>query len=782
MRGHELLFLALAFAAGAVGCDGGGVVGEHVPNAAPDTQIEATPPNLDGTSFQIELFWSGSDPDGEVVAYEWVMTDNGLDHTVAPGDTLGRWRRTTAHDSLFVVSADLPGYPDDVLNEDIDDPFAIRSWQSHSFFVRSVDDKGRRDPSPAHVSFTATTLAPTVRITDPTVIRNVNTCTPLSLAPSFRWAGVDPDAPEGEDIAAVRYTLIQLQQCLTDLSYAAADPIADVPEEDWSEWIRYDAAADSGRLKRYPVLDAPPNTPFLFAVQALDAAGAVTPTFEWNVNVRHFVTSTANAPVLTVNEPSLGLSSRSGQNNVVRVDLVAGQPLEFTWSADATKYGGYVEEFRYGWSIVDPNNESDPGWSVPWGPTWRSASTGGFREGTPNFIVQARDNSGAISRFVYQFQVTPVKLRREQRPLLLVDDTEYGGDRHVENLFQGRWRDLLAMVPGFSPAFDLVPARGPLATELDFAKLNDYRAVIWLISGNQNSFVARNLAPSVSYGNRFNWLEAYQRESGNVFMAGRQAMTVWTKDNSIVMNFPIVLNLSLRPPQGLGTQAMDGSSVNVGTLRHPYTGWCLESIDQTNPAERITGELSREKRTTACDSYVYGMVHPDFVARFLPGPQNVSGLHPTAIRRDQVGGAPLELSTIGLPYEEFYNVNAGTAPITIRLRDCQVPMFTAVARMDTDDPAIMQPLAVDRTYHLEATEPLVDDATCPAVRLENRGNSRVSRAPIAVASLQYIGTKQNTGLPQEDYLWGFNPLGFRIQEVRSTLEWILLRQWRLGQD
>ena len=776
-------FLVLGLALLGAGCGGEAIVGERVPNAAPDTQVESTPPNLDETTFSIEFFWSGSDPDGEVVAFEWIITDNGPNNVIAPADTAVEWNRTVVTDSTFIVSADIPEFPPDLGNPELDEVSEIRFWQTHTFFVRSVDDGGRRDPTPAKVSFTATTLAPSITVTEPTVLRNVNTCTFAPLAPSFRWEGVDPDNPEGDDVAEVRYALIQLENCYTDLTYREDNPVARLTDEDWSEWIPFDAGADSGKFKRFPILDAPVQTPFLFVVQARDVAGAVTPTFDWNINVRHFRTSTSNFPLFNVNETNLGSESKSGLNNIIRRDLVAGQPLNFSWSANAQSYGGIVEEFRYGFNVLDPNNEDDPGWSVPWGPAWRTASREtGFAEGTPNFVVQVRDNSGSISRFVYQFQVIQVKPRRDQRPLLLVDDVDYGGDLILQELFQSQWRDLLTGVQNFSPTFDLIYAQGTEAADLQFAKVNDYRAVIWLLTGNSNSFVARNLGPQGRTTTRFNWLEVYQREAGNVFMAGRQAMTVWTKDVPTVMTFPLILNTSQRPPNGLGTQDVAGRTVNVGTLRYPYTGWCLDSIDQVNPNESITGESNREKRNTACDSYVYAMVSPGFVSEFLPTPQQVPNLYPKQIRTTQVGGAPRELSTIGLPYEEFYNINAGSAPVTLRLQDCQIPMFTAVARMDVDNPAIMQPDGVDPVYHIDPIAPLVNKATCPAVRVESRQTSRVSRAPIAVASTQYINTKQNNGLPQEDYLWGFNPLGFQLSQVRSTMEWILLRQWGLNED
>ena len=54
-----------------------------------------------------------------------------------------------------------------------------RSFRSHTLFVRSVDDKGQVDPSPAHISFTATTLVPTCRAVYPNLAsQNVQTVPP----------------------------------------------------------------------------------------------------------------------------------------------------------------------------------------------------------------------------------------------------------------------------------------------------------------------------------------------------------------------------------------------------------------------------------------------------------------------------------------------------------------------------------------------------------------------------------------------------------------------------
>ena len=59
-----------------------------------------------------------------------------------------------------------------------------------------------------------------------------------------------------------------------------------------------------------------------------------------------------------------------------RVFDIAPQPLEFQWIATAENYLSSVVAYRYGWDVMDPNSENDPGWALPPGLTraWRDAT------------------------------------------------------------------------------------------------------------------------------------------------------------------------------------------------------------------------------------------------------------------------------------------------------------------------------------------------------------------------------------------------------------------------
>ncbi len=89
------------------------------PNVPPDTEIESCPGEIEaGTSAVVT--WSGSDPDGEVVSYEWTFDDTVL------GSTTG-------------VSATFDSVPSG----------------AHTFGVAAVDDDGDADPTPATCAFVA---------------------------------------------------------------------------------------------------------------------------------------------------------------------------------------------------------------------------------------------------------------------------------------------------------------------------------------------------------------------------------------------------------------------------------------------------------------------------------------------------------------------------------------------------------------------------------------------------------------------------------------------------
>ena len=169
------LLLGALVATGLAGCDGG-VSGDPAANQPPDTELAVRDTSLvgnveDDDRFTSTVFvaWSGTDPDGFVVAFDLRYYAAGA----APGPEDG-WARTTRRDSLVL----LPIPPESEVANVV-------------FEVRAVDDEGAVDPTPARTVFPIRNSPPTLRLSGTLV--PADTTWPVV---SFGWTASDPDGPE----------------------------------------------------------------------------------------------------------------------------------------------------------------------------------------------------------------------------------------------------------------------------------------------------------------------------------------------------------------------------------------------------------------------------------------------------------------------------------------------------------------------------------------------------------------------------------------------------------
>ena len=116
--------------------------GTPIANLPPDTRLTSAPPegtvttsSGDKLNFSIHMFWTGSDIDGEVVAYDIAINDTST------------WLRTVITDSVLFFSAP-----------------SGEAGDLNTFYVRAIDDAGAADPTPSIRSFTAHTLVPNTKI------------------------------------------------------------------------------------------------------------------------------------------------------------------------------------------------------------------------------------------------------------------------------------------------------------------------------------------------------------------------------------------------------------------------------------------------------------------------------------------------------------------------------------------------------------------------------------------------------------------------------------------
>ena len=789
-----LLFLA--------GC-GEAITGNELPNSCAGNHGHRGPTAVDACiGTVVTFYWDGFDPDGEIVGFEWRISDNGPDGVVDPTDTLTMnlpWIPTTALDSTFAVTADLPGFQDD-----IDDSVSVRytrSWQSHTFFIRAIDERGASDPTPAMVSFTSTTLTPSVTITMPNRVQP-NNCSTAPPGLAFAWDARDPDSEDTRP-EAIRYLLKRYggseALCMLQHQYESGHYPIDVDDPDWSPWIRHDAPLDSGKAVRFPIRPkSDVGTSYVFAIQARDRAGAVTPTFEWGLNVRHFKITDTMAPHITVSEPLLGSHEFIHTQSWKRFTVASSQPVSISWSATAESYGNLIEGYRYGFNLIDPDDPEDPGWVVPWGKgeAWTRAAPRTLTLGSPNFVVQAVDSSNQLSRATFFFQVVETGRRSEQRSLLIVDDTPkevlVETSQIIDRKWDTSWRRLIQGigVVGFG-AGDMIDATED-ADQLTFSLLNQYRAVIWHI-GPGKSFYRSELGPG-SAG--FNWLTVYQRDVGNLLVAGAGTVAALSgSHSSSTRTHPVIW----------GTGASYPQDDNVA-----FHNFCVSALDMVRPF-RIYGESpGTQLRDRKCATIVYAAPDAGMLAEYETSAINVPALRPNDLRRfgamkyhSRPGGYdPTELNTTAFQLEEFYNVNVTSLNVTVTLRDCQVPMYRAIARRDVDEPSIyenevaagwvemglgVEPALVDSVLWGSEPQEWVDNCVS-RIRRPRRETSVVSLQPVGLVSNVFSGrggrpaTKQEGTLLTSDFLWGFNPVQFQSTTMRTALRWAILDHWRVNDD
>jgi hypothetical protein len=102
------------------------------PNRPPDTYLTAVPVESTTVSYLYHLYWSGTDPDGEVVGFFVAVTDS----NVIPHPDSLVWTTRTDTAIAFKVAG-------------------TSQTLTHRFYATAVDNEGRADPSPAWVYFEA---------------------------------------------------------------------------------------------------------------------------------------------------------------------------------------------------------------------------------------------------------------------------------------------------------------------------------------------------------------------------------------------------------------------------------------------------------------------------------------------------------------------------------------------------------------------------------------------------------------------------------------------------
>ena len=473
---HLALLIAVA-AALLAGCSGSDVfTGEVRENVAPSIELTNGPLEGDTTQYTVHFFWLGEDVDGAIDHYEFCMVEGdpiGFD----PADTVEAWLNTELTDSVFSVNAD-----DYDRTIEINSSLYGKFKKIHTFFIRAIDDRGAASEI-AYRSFTAFTLAPHIFINYPYATNPEIGAQRLSVLSTFKWYGKDPiDSPWNyQEVDSVRY--------LHKFYYIGIiDDLNKYPgqfEDLWSDWIWYHAEGDSGKqttLGDDELLVT--NSSYIFAVQAKDEAGAVSSVFNKRTNVRHFMAMQPTGPLLRINEPYLGTFPFLGVDfRPEQVDVPPGFEMKWTWTGDASSYGGIVQSFRYGWDVADLNEPTE--WDVFPSPYVTSAGSKTFYSGIHTLYVESADNLGTKTLGTIEVTVIPIVMTRD---LLLVDDfpsIDFNQQIYAfptESEHDDFWEDICMKVKNFDPIRDIYDVHENDYYVPPMRLIFKYRNIIWSFS------------------------------------------------------------------------------------------------------------------------------------------------------------------------------------------------------------------------------------------------------------------------------------------------------------
>jgi len=418
-----VLCATLLLAVVALGCGKKTVNVFGFTNERPTVDLTAAPISTADTAwYAYKLNWSGNDPDGRVVRFDYAI-DPPVEIAGTTQDTL--WVSTEKNEQQVFFRATHAYF----------DP--KRGWRSndkHTFVIRAVDNSGAFS-APKFRSFYSYTIAPVVFITNPLPNKFISRI--VTPAVRINWAGRDEDGVFSQKPVKYKYKLFDPNE--TEYPFQTAITYPDSLRLFYAarNFAGWDSVSGDTTFVQYTGLT--PNVPNLFVVIGIDEAGAYSPDFSLESNMLMFTPGFAGTlgPTFTVFNEFFFYQYNAGgyttnELNEIKLEVPAGKVLTFNWVADPPPGAG-IEWYRWkvDGDVTDetPRTNEDTDW-YHWSRKSnlvQSCTIGPFGGGEQHFVyIAAQDNNNLQSlAIVHLYCIQPTFASQ----LLIVDDTRLPVDQ-----------------------------------------------------------------------------------------------------------------------------------------------------------------------------------------------------------------------------------------------------------------------------------------------------------------------------------------------------------------
>lgn len=165
----------------------------------------------------------------------------------------------------------------------------------------------------------------------------------------------------------------------------------------WSAWVDYLPQHDQGTSWYSPFLA---DGRHVFALQSRTRR-MIDDELDPDRNVRFLGVNRYqdHGPVVRLSGTFLDPIETTGSHPLVITSLPGGTPIQYAWTADASHLGTAIASYRYGWDILD--YEDDSMWNVPFTPydgSCRSSLPRTYFFGTHTFTLEVHDVEGNAAR------------------------------------------------------------------------------------------------------------------------------------------------------------------------------------------------------------------------------------------------------------------------------------------------------------------------------------------------------------------------------------------------